>query len=173
MNTLNFIQTQDYINRLDISDSTYEVFNELLNQPYDIFRPVMDMLFSEQISVNDLTLSNAINTSIDVLNDRDISDYNLLNNSQNLEVSELTKRCVNLLSNILPSGALIERDTSNLYIDDNGLPTSVYTPSSMTFVGNDSHFITPSLTIKQTDISGAKKKLQSDFLSVIQSSLIP
>jgi hypothetical protein len=134
-----FAQLEELIGRLAIDQGNYWVFDKLLEQPYDVYRPIMDMLFDGTIVIEDLTVPAAVDT-LSSTDDVSAARQRLTVNSSSLA---LGNRCAELLAGKRPGSVVITRDTSALAVAGDGSPGATYTPATSTAVGADSSEIAP------------------------------
>jgi hypothetical protein len=134
-----FAQLEELVGRLAISEDNYWVFDKLLEQPYDVYRPIMDMLFDGTIVIEDLTIPAAADTQSSVTD----ASRALQRLTVDSSPYALSNRCTELLAGKRPGAIVITRDTSALAAAADGSPGSTYTPATTTAVGADSSEISP------------------------------
>ena len=134
-----FAQLEELVGRLAISEDNYWVFDKLLEQPYDVYRPIMDMLFDGTIVIEDLTIPAAADTQSSVTD----ASRALQRLTVDSSPYALSNRCTELLAGKRPGAIVITRDTSALAAAVDGSPGSTYTPATTTAVGADSLEISP------------------------------
>ena len=164
-----FAQLEELIGRLAIDESNYWIFDKLLSQPYDVYRPIMDMLFDGTIVIEDLTIPAAVDSQTAI---RDASGAIQRMTS---DVSSLTlgNRCAELLAGKRPGSVVIVRDTSGLAVADDGSPGSTYTPATITAVGADSTEISPNAVelARAGSLEEAQKAAQANLAAALEPEI--
>ena len=164
---LAFTQLEALIARLPINESTYAIFDELLSQPYDIFRTVLDLLFEESVTVDDLTLPVDAPYLGTLLADVHAAATALHAAGTDAGRLALMARCRQLMNGRHACGTVVERDNSAFMVAKDGTLNGVYAPSEGTHVGADAATIVPNPIERARlgSIQAAQKDLQRTFLA--------
>ena len=162
-----FAQVEDLVARLPITRDNFFVFEELLRQPYDIYRPVLDMLFDETIVVEDLMPAGGALQSPNearVMVDSIFAEMRASLSEEDFREDVFKARVQSLVSGIR-SGATVSRDTTSLHIDSSGAPIPSYVPTPDFIVGNDTNTMAPNpIEISRVGvIADAQKLLQQQY----------
>ena len=168
---MTFAQIESYIARLPIDDRTYEVFEALLEQPYDVFRPLMDMLFDGTIVVEDLMAApgTSIASASAIRDDSMTAEAHL--GYAGLDFATLGKRFAELASGrIPPSMAVVDRDQSALAVEESGRPGGLFSPSVPAVVGTDANAYAPNPieVARAGSAEAARKAAQERFIAAVQ-----
>ncbi len=165
-----FLQLEELIGRLPIDESNYWIFEKLLEQPYDVYRPIMDMLFDGTIVVEDLTIPPSADSSA-VFDDASSANHRIT--YWNATVAGIGERCQELISGRRIGGVVISRDTSPLVVADDGSVGATYAPSTETAVANDASLITPNPieVARAGSLESAQKAVQAEFLAATEPPL--
>jgi Cdc6-like AAA superfamily ATPase len=165
-----FEQLEKSISKFVITEENYYIYEELLKQPYQIFRPIIDMLIENLISIEDL--------AVDEPNDTMLTDYFNSKNDKDkykdeLKSDYLINKCIQLIQGKTPSSVLIQRDMSGLMVNELGIPTAQYVPEILSLVSTDSNSISPNQLeiIKSGSIQNAQKKIQDEFGGILQPDI--
>ena len=158
-----------YIARIDVTESNYYIFEELLKQPYDIYRPIMDMLFDGTIVIEDLVMpsgqsiaSSSSTTSSSQLSRWDISP------------TAVSSRCLALVNGTTTSVTVTSVDNSSLLTNPStSLIGASYIPSETTVISTDSSMITPNPieVARSTSYTEAQKSVQESLLAAIAAKV--
>ena len=164
-----FTQLEELIGRLAIDESNYWIFDKLLAQPYDVYRPIMDMLFDGTIVIEDLTVPAASDSQTSL---RDASGA-IQRMTSDVSSVALGNRCTELLAGKRPGSIVITRDTSALAVADNGSPGTTYTPATITAVGADSTKISPNAVelARAGSLEGAQKAAQASLAAALEPEI--
>ena len=164
-----FAQLEELIGRLAIDESNYWIFDKLLSQPYDVYRPIMDMLFDGTIVIEDLTIPAAADSQA-ALRDASGSIQRLTADSSPLT---LGKRCAELLAGKRPGSVVITRDTSALAVAEDGSPGATYTPATTTAIGADSTEISPNAVelARAGSLEDAQKAAQASLAAALEPEI--
>jgi hypothetical protein len=165
-----FSQLEELVGRLPIDDSNYWIFEKLLEQPYDLYRPIMDMLFDGTIVVEDLTIPPSADSSA-VADDATAAAARM--SVWNATVSSIGDRCRELIAGRRVGGAVITRDTSHLVVADDGSIGATYAPSTETAVATDSTLISPNPieVARAGSLEQAQKAAQEGFLAATEPTM--
>ena len=165
-----FTQLEDLIGRLPIDADNYWVFEKLIEQPYDTYRPILDMLFDGTIVVEDLTIPPG-SATLAVEDDSRTANERL--NSWSGTAASLGSRCAELIAGRRPGGVVITRDTSSLVVADDGSVGSTYAAETQTAVGADATVISPNpIELSRAGtLADAQKAVQSDYAAALEPNI--
>lgn len=165
-----FSQLEELVGRLPIDDSNYWIFEKLLEQPYDLYRPIMDMLFDGTIVIEDLTIPPSADTAAIA---SDASAANARMDAWNATASSVGDRCRELIAGRRIGGAVITRDTSSLVVAEDGSVGSSYAPTTQTAVATDSTAISPNPieVARAGSLEDAQKAAQEGFLAATEPAM--
>ena len=154
------------IARLPMTDENYYIFEALLQLPYDIYRPLIEMLCEGRIYVNDLVLQAKNNNLRQFLNHFDIvTNANSIGAIETTE-ARLKERLDQLaISGTRPSSVVVTNDTSSMNIDEDGNFVPIYFPESSSVIGADSNMIAPNpiQIARSGNLQDAQKAVQEDL----------
>lgn len=164
-----FAQLEELIGRLAIDESNYWIFDKLLRQPYDVYRPIMDMLFDGTIVIEDLTVPAGADGQA-VIDDTSSAMNRLTSDSSSIALGD---RCVELLSGKRPGSITIVRDTSSLVVADSGAPGQTYAPATRSVVGADSTEISPNPIelARAATLEEAQKNAQAELGAALEPEI--
>ena len=170
---LSFAQLEEYVSRLPIDDGNYYIFEELLKQPYDLYRPIMEMLFDGTIVVEDLMQPEGTPPSSFAMQDADLAASRAAYSAWDVSPEALTRRCTELASGRYVGAAIVSRDPSSAFAAADGSPGALYVPSSSGAVGSDSNAIAPNPIelARAGSLEDAQKGIQEDFAAATQSDI--
>ncbi len=165
-----FTQLEDLIGRLPIDADNYWVFEKLIEQPYDVYRPILDMLFDGTIVVEDLMIPPG-SASLAVTGDAETADQRL--NSWNATSASVGSRCVELITGKRPGGVVITRDTSSIAVAEDGSIGSTYAAETQTAVGADATVISPNpIELSRAgSLTDAQKAVQEDYAAALEPDI--
>ena len=169
-----FREAEDFIHRLPIEKKNDFVIEELLKQPYDIFRPIMDMLFSGQIVFEDLISIEGVN-SAGAQKDSEKAESKRELTSWDISQESMRARCIEIITNANNSSiAIIPRDNSALLVDELGNPVPAFTGAGMSVLSSNSDTSTPNVieTMRSGTEIDAQKDAQDNFRAAIQPRVI-
>ena len=158
---------EEYIARLDIKESNYYIFEALMKQPYDIYRPIMDMLFEGKIVIEDLILAKGetANYSQSYVNGTSAIS------SWDVSAESVQARCIALASGTATSAYVNNVDTTALMVNSDGTISSSYVPTETSVVGSDSATVVPNAieVARAGSYTNAQKSAQEALLAAISS----
>lgn len=165
-----FSQLEDLIARLPIDEDNYWIFERLIEQPYDVYRPIMDMLFDGTIVVEDLTIPPGV-TAGSILQDARAAKWRL--DSYSVSDVGIQGRCLELIASGRAGSTVIGRDTSALSATVDGSIGAFYGPKTQTAVGGDSTVITPNPIelARAGSLVDAQKAIQEDFFAATEPDM--
>lgn len=124
--------------RLDITADNMSVYVSLLTLPFDLFRPIIDMLLDESITIEDLTTPGNLPPGT--------ADALVASSSAGLPIDEATLRqnVLGLLQSGRAVAAMVPRDVTLVHTDRGGHPSGLYAAGGATSVSPDTTANTPS-----------------------------
>lgn len=159
-------QVEALVARLPITVDNEWVFEALLRLPFDIYRPILDLLFEGMIVPEDLVLPRgSVETGVNLTDDAQlVRDIRARTTPQ----GDLLQTCIRLLAGHAPNAVAFERDTTSLSLEG-----AVYVPGELGHVGSDSAAVTPTPTDldRAGDLARAQKDLQLRFAAVMHPTI--
>ena len=170
---LSFAQLEEYVSRLPIDDGNFYIFEELIKQPYDLYRPIMDMLFDGTIVVEDLMQPEGTPPSSLAMQDAGRAASRRAYSAWDVTTEALTRRCAELAAGRSAGAAVVPRDPSSAFAAADGSPGALYVPSDFGVVGSDSNAIAPNPIelARAGSMEAAQKAIQEDFGAAAQSDI--
>lgn len=166
-----FTQIEDLVARLPITEDNYGIFEALLKLPYDIYRPVMDLLFEGRITPEDLVPAGSATPYLIA------SDYigeNARPVSQlDLSSQAMLNRCISLIGGTPVAATVVSVDLSSLTSDSSGRPIPAVVPIDPSLVGPDSLAIVPNPieVLRAGGVIEAQKASQSALGAVLNPEI--
>ena len=157
------LEIEERIFRLPINDENQETFIQLLELPYDIFKPIIDMLLREEITIEDL--QDKINTVKDSLIKSNYSYYANQNAGTYLSEESVKSELKNILKGVPPTFIPVIYDNSTEGSNSgniDALGKANYSVQSLDFNSNSPDPLERSNT---TSLTEAKKQQQQQFAS--------
>lgn len=170
---LSFAQLEEYVSRLPIDDRNYYIFEELIKQPYDLFRPIMEMLFDGTIVIEDLMQPEGTPPSSLAMQDADLAASRATYSAWDVSAQAITRRCAELASGRYAGAAIVSRDPSAAFAAADGSPGALYVPSPSGVVGSDSNAIAPNPIelARAGSLESAQKGIQEDYAAASQPDI--
>jgi len=98
---------QDYVYRFDINEDNFAVWSELLKLPYHIYKPIIELLSEEKITIEDLTVNGDTTRS----NVKMFDERMKYSNKETMTESELKASIINLVnSKTRPTKVSLDRE---------------------------------------------------------------
>ena len=173
--SLTFQQLEDFCSRLPVTSENRGVFEALLALPYDIFRPVMDMLFEGVIVIEDLYAPSQQMAAAAAIAATDSANAHriLAQSSNDVSSRALRARCIALASGTAPSGVVLSRDGSSLLVDSNGAPSGAFASAGNTLLGADASTYVPNPIelARAGNLAAAQKAAQERLAAAIHSEV--
>ena len=166
-----FARLEELIGRLPVTQDNYWVFEKLLEQPYDIYRPIMDMLFDGSIVVEDLMIPVG-GTSQRIADDSQAANRRLT--AWDATSQAVAERCLELISSgARPGAVVVDRDTGSMSINPDGSVGPVYAPATATLVGADSDAISPNpiQLARAGTLAAAQKAFQERYAAALEPQI--
>jgi hypothetical protein len=170
---LTFTQMQDYVNRLPVTEANYYIFEALLRQPYDLYRPIMDMLFDGTIVVEDLVAADGAPATGAALADIAAARGRLALASRDATAEATSQRAQSLAYGVQPGAVVLQRDATPLTANPDGSPGSVYVPGTTSVVGADASSISPNpIELERAgSLEDAQKASQEAVIAAMQPQI--
>lgn len=157
--------------RLPITEENFGVFEALLRLPYDIYRPIIELLFEEKIYWQDLLYpagTGGHRAGMALIED----SRPLPRSGWDLSAEALAQRCLEMINGSSPSTVVIARDTSAAVIGTDGTPgAGTYVPSVAAAVGADASAIVPNAI--ELSRSGSVEDAQKEVQRRLTAALNP
>lgn len=169
MSAPTFSRLEELIARIPLDDDNSWVFEKLLRQPYDVYRPIMDMLFDGTIVVEDLTVPPGASAQ------RGWEDVSAARQRLTADASPeaLGRRCAELIAGRRPGAVVITRDTSALDVADDGSVGPTYAPAGTSEVGADAAAISPNAIelARAGSLTAAQKAAQAALGAALEPEI--
>lgn len=135
---------ESLIARLPITTESFGIYEALLTLPYDIYKPILGMLFDGTITHEDLVDTVGAASAAGRASADSTAAQNRYNSSLDVSSEALAQRCIALIGGS-PAGAVaLPRDTSAVGVGPSGEPGGgVFVPSAPTVVSSDLANISP------------------------------
>lgn len=157
--------------RLPITEENFGVFEALLRLPYDIYRPIIDLLFEEKIFWQDLLYpagTGGHRAGMAMMED----SRALPRTGWDLSSEALAARCLEMLNGNSPGTVVIARDTSAAVLNDAGTPgAGTYVPSVAAAIGADASTIVPNAI--ELERGGSVEDAQKEVQRLLSAAMNP
>lgn len=133
-------ELSDRFSRLPIAEENAGIFEALLRLPFDLYRPVMEMLLDGTLVVEDLYQagpdSSGRQTSA-ASSDAAGAAALALRWEADVDGTALLRNVTRLLSGGKIPALAVPRDNSALLVGPDGVPTGAYVPGGVAILGSD------------------------------------
>ena len=173
MSQYTFLELTDLIDCLPIYDEKIAVFEELIKQPYDLYRPIMDMLFNGTIVIEDLLPAGKSTSASDALSDNYNAEAKRSISAWDISIEAIGNRCRDIISSKSSSMAFVGRDNTALLANEDGSPSTVFVQTVENVVGPDANAIAPNSieTSRSGSEAAAQKLIQQNFRAAVQPDI--
>jgi hypothetical protein len=162
---------EEYVGRLQVTEDTYYIFEELLKQPYDIYRPIMDMLFDGTIVIEDLIMPTGQTAAY---SNSTTNGASTNTSSWDISSTSVANRCIALINGTKTSAVITSVDNSVLTTSNTtSLIGSSYVTSETSIAGSDSTTAVPNPieVARSSSYTDAQKAVQDALLAATSSTI--
>ena len=164
--------------RLPISESNFGVFEALLRLPFDLYRPIVDMLLDGTLVPEDLLppgdAGPAGSRAAVLAADSGLAAGRAARWANDIDGEALRRHVEALLAGGRPGAVALPRDASALAAGPDGRPTGAFAPAGVSVAGADSLSATPDpLEAQRAAEAGADagKEAQAALAAALPSEL--
>lgn len=139
-------ELSDRFSRLPIAEENAGIFEALLRLPFDLYRPVMDMLLDGTLVIEDLIQAGgdgsgrrAAAASFDAAEAAALA----LRWRSDIDSASLRRNVDRVLSGRRPGALALPRDNGPLLAGPDGIPSGAFVPGGVTVLGPDALAVRP------------------------------
>jgi hypothetical protein len=161
--------------RLPISEETVALFESLLLLPFDLFRPLVDLLLDGSAVIEDLFPAGgdrgAAGRSAAMASDSTGAALRAAALSGEFDEAALRRRVTELLAGRRPGALALPRDGTGVGLMPDGSPAQGYSPPGVSVTGSDSTTSSPSAI--ETERAGSPSAAAKAAQVALRAALAP
>jgi hypothetical protein len=164
-------EVETLIARLPINDTNFPVFEALLRLNFDVYRPILDMLFDGTITPEDLVTPSSSAAAL-AADNTTLAGARYHGPWSQVDPAAVSARCLALLSGKRPSQVVLPRDSSAVAISPTGAPASdgTFAPSAPLVASMDPMAVAPNPVevARAGSVEAAAKAVQETLTATLR-----